>query len=239
MQINWLEYKHKPSGLTIKKTAFSKVNVFTSEDPEDSLLVLETIQSLRLFALGIDQGQFCDAICRSNFSAGHQEFLWFAKNTGNEGTLYTSEGQCKSIIPVVDEEELYDEASKMLMRRGFKEITVDGYDTHLPLINDEKSMLYLFKNHPVAQQVTKGFGHIYSYTLADDTCDAVLAEIETLPHGIVVLLYGEELTTALSLHSVVDKRPDIQFFATNCQAPVLTKVIKKGNMYSCKTISAE
>lgn len=228
MHINWLDYKNKKTGLTIKKITFQKVNLLTSEDPTASLALLDTLTQLRNFALGIDEGRFCDAITRINFQANHQEYLWFAKNTTSQGTIYNQGNLSHGTIVLVDEEELYDQDNTMLMRRGFQEVTLSGYPTQLPNINQEKSMLYLLNTTPVLEKVVKGFGHLYSYHPQDQEKLNTLELIKTHPHGAAVIIGGENLSEPWDITPLLQLRPDIQIFATNCIGAPTTSLTLKG-----------
>ena len=224
MRINWIELRNKKTGMTLKKVEFGLINCLESESPEAVQFIFEAILGASQFAQGETAHNFLDVICRINFNANHQEYLWYAKNTAGEN------GET-----IVDEEELYDADNQMLMQRSFKELSYEGYG-ELPFINLTKSMLHLFNTSEVPAQVSAALSHIVYYRPQTTETAAVLAEIAALAHGTVVLLDGQLLAEPLDLTAVTEARSDVQIIAVKCTADKVSnrQVTIKGKMIGCK-----
>lgn len=224
MQINWIELRNKKTGMTLKKTVFPKTACLSGDSTEAIAFIFAAIKGAASFAQGQTDDNFLNVICRINFSANHKEYLWYAKNTADDQNT-----------TIVDEEELYDQNNQMLMRRSFKEMTYEGY-SELPNINLEKSMLYLFNTNDIPAEVIAAFSHIYYYAPTTETTNALLSELEQLPHGMAVLIDGTALTTPLDLTAIAMARKDLQLITSNCHiehtAPLV--VTLKGKMIGCK-----
>ena len=224
MRINWLELRHKKTGMTLKKVQFNTVNCLSGESSEAISFIFDAILGTSQFAQGSTLPGFLDVICRINFNANHREYLWYAKNTAGE------QGET-----IVDEEELYDADNQMLLRRSFRELSYEGFG-ELPAINLEKSMLYLFNSSEIPALVTSAFSHVLYYRPEPGQAPALLDELKTLPHGMLVLLDGRALSHPLDISSLVTARDDLQIIAANCTAAdtVPLQVTLKGKMIGCK-----
>lgn len=222
MQINWIELRNKKSGVTLRKTTFNKVNCLNGDDAAIDF-IFNTITGAAQFAVGQSSADFLDVISRIDFTAAHNEYLWFAKNT--------SDANGKTIT---DEEELYDSNSNMLMRRGFGEMTIGDDETAIP-IDLTSSMLPLYKDTlPSLAAVTAAFSHINYFKATEETQETLVQIILDLPHGAVVLLDGRGLKQPFDLTLITAKRQDIQCLAANSTGGAILNVVQKGNMISCK-----
>ena len=224
MRINWLELRNKKTGMTLKKVQFNTVNCLSGESSEAISFIFDAVLGTSQFAQGKTLPGFLDVICRINFNANHREYLWYAKNSAGE------QGET-----IVDEEELYDSDNQMLLRRSFQELSFAGFG-ELPAINLEKSMLYLFNSSEIPALITSAFSHISYHYPQPEQASALLDELKTLPHGMLVLLDGRALSQPLDLSPLVTARNDLQIIAANCTAAdtVPLQVTLKGKMIGCK-----
>jgi hypothetical protein len=144
--------------------------------------------------------------------------MWFAKSTTEDGKL------------LVDEEELYDQGSNMLMRRAFGELTLgDAPNETIPVA---ESMLAQHPELDVLQKLQKAFGQVQYHHLTDNTQATMLQQIADAPHGTLFLLDGSQLSEPLDLSTVT--RTDVQILAAGCTGLPEMTISKKGKMISCQ-----
>lgn len=222
MQIDWIELRHKKSGLTLRKTVLDKVCSLSGEN--DALdFLFRGLLGASAFAAGHTEPYFLDVICRIGFHAAHHDYLWYAKNTADEHGA-----------TITDEEELYNSNNQMVMRRSFGELTIGDEETTQP-IDTAFSMLHFCRTSlPDATIVADSFRHIHYYQLKTDELSQRLSEILTLPHGFAVLLDGRLLQAPVDLTPLMTKRSDLQLIAVNAVGGKNLTIIKKGNMISYK-----
>lgn len=221
MFITQLEYREKPTATNWKRITFPKHVNLASEDAELPVRLLRIIAALPAFGRNEQQHGFADAISRMTFLAGHQQFMWFAKSTVQNGSL------------LVDEEELYDSGDVMLMRRAFGEMTVftsadSGENEAIPA---GETMLVQHPELEVLQKVQKGFSLVQFHQLTDDNAQTVLAQITDAPHGTLILLDGSRLSSPLDVSAA--KRNDLQIITTGCTGIPNMTITQKSKMISC------
>lgn len=222
MFITQLEYREKPTATGWRRMTFPQHGNLTSDDAALPVRLLNIIAALPAFGRNDAQHHFADAISRMTFKAAHQQFMWFAKSTMQDGAL------------LVDEEELYDSSDVMLMRRAFGEWTIgDEPNVNIPV---SESML---AQHPeqeavseVLRKVQHGFSRMQHHVLNDDNAESVLAQVIDAQHGTLFLLDGSQLSAPLDV-SAAAQRSDLQLITVNCTGIPNMTITQKGKMISC------
>lgn len=221
MFITQLEYREKPTATNWKRITFAKHVNLTSDDAALPVRLLHIIAALPAFGRNDAQHGFADAISRMTFQAAHQQFMWFAKSTTQDGAL------------LVDEEELYDSGDVMLMRRAFGEMTIfttpDTSDSEAIPVHE--SMLVQHPELDVLKKLQHGFALVQFHQLTDDTAQDILAQVSAAPHGTLILLDGSQLSAPLDVSAA--KRSDLQIIATGCTGLDTMTITRKGKMIAC------
>lgn len=221
MYLNWLEIRHKKSGITWKKSPFQKVNILTAEDPVLPSKLLDLIEQLQQFALNQTPRQFANVICRTAFQAAHAEYLWYLKTTENEKGFF------------IDEEELYEAKNIMIMRRGFAEMTVgDGPVQNISLT--ESMLLQCQAELSVLSPIHKAFTNIMRYEPTDASLSEHFHKILAAPHGQLILLDGSRLSEPVDIAAILNQRQDLQLFITHCANPATIQISMKGKNIICE-----
>lgn len=222
MFLKQLEYREKPTATGWRRITFPQQVNLVSEDTALPTRLLSIIAALPAFGRNDAKHRFADAISRMTFQAAHQQFMWFAKSTMQDGNL------------LIDEEELYDNGDVMLMRRAFGEMTLfassdEGTNEAIPV---NESMLVQHPELEVLQKLQAAFQRVQYHTLTDDTAQQSLAQLSQAQHGTLLLLDGSQLSTPLDV-SALAQRKDIQIIATGCSGIPEMTITKKGKMISC------
>ena len=219
MFITQLEYREKLTATNWKRITFPLRVNFVSEDCSLPVHLLQIIAALPNFGRNVQNHGFADAISRMTFRAAHNEFMWFAKSTTQDGKL------------LIDEEELYDQDSNMLMRRAFAELTIgDAPTEEMPIA---QSMLTQHAELEVLQKLQNAFQRVQFYKATAENKDTLLQQIITAQHGTLILLDGSQLDAPLNLSATAEHK-DIQLITTNCAGLLDMTITKKGNMISCQ-----
>ena len=224
MFIRQLEYREKPTATGWRRITFPQYVNLTSEDAALPVRLLHILRSLPAFGHNEADHGFADGISRMTFQAAHQQYMWFAKSTMQDGSL------------LVDEEELYDGGDVMLMRRAFGEMTIftsaeEGENSPIPV---NESMLAQHPELNVLQKLQNGFSLVQYHQLTDDNAQAVLAQIIEVQHGTLILLDGSALSSPLDV-SEAAKRSDLQLITIGCSGIPDMTITQKGKMISCVT----
>ena len=224
MFIRQLEYREKPTATGWRRITFPQYVNLTSEDAALPVRLMNIIRSLPAFGKNEAQHGFADGISRMTLQAAHQQFMWFAKSTMQDGRL------------LVDEEELYDGGDVMLMRRAFGEMTIftsaeEGENSAIP---EDESMLAQHPELDVLQKLQNGFNRMQYHKLTDDNAKDTLAQIIDAQHGTLLLLDGSGLSAPLDVTDVA-KRTDLQLITIGCTGIPDIIITQKGKMINCVT----
>lgn len=222
MFLTQLEYREKPTATNWKRICFPQKVTLVSEDTQLPVHLLHIIAALPAFGRNQAQHGFADAISRMTFQAAHSEYMWFAKSTTQDGAL------------LIDEEELYDQDSNMLMRRAFGKMTLfaslnDETNETIPV---NESMLAQHPELEVLQKLQQAFQRVTYHKLTDDTAQQILSQLPKVQHGTLILLDGSQLSAPLDV-SALAQRNDVQIIATGCSGLTEMTITKKGKMISC------
>ncbi len=218
MFIQQLEYREKLTATGWRRITFPQHVNLTSEDDALPLRLLQIIAALPAFGRNDAQHGFADAISRMTFKASHQQFMWFAKSTMQDGAL------------LVDEEELYNSGDVMLMRRAFGELTIgDNPNKAIPV---NESMLAQHSELDVLQKVQNGFERVQYHQPTDNNAQSILAQIINAQHGTLILLDGSQLSNPLDV-SAIAQRNDLQLITIGCTGIPNMTITQKGKMISC------
>ncbi len=218
MFITQLEYREKPTATGWRRINFPQHVNLTAEDAALPVRLLNIVAALPAFGRNDAQHNFADAISRMTFKAAHQQFMWFAKSTMQDGAL------------LVDEEELYDGGDVMLMRRAFGELTIGDNPNEAIAVN--QSMLAQHPELEVLRKVQHGFSRMQYHKLTDGNAEAILAQIIDAQHGTLILLDGSQLSQPLDV-SAAAQRSDLQLITVGCTGIQNMNITQKGKMISC------
>ncbi len=213
MFLTQLEYREKTTATNWRKIQFKKQMNLTSEDAALPAQLLQIIASLAAFGADKPNHQFTDGIARVTFKAVHKQFMWFCKSSLKEGSL------------LIDEEELYDDGDTLLMRRAFKEFTLD--DKEAGTIAVDQSMLAQHQELELLQKLQHGFSRVLYLQPTDDTIADASAQMTAVPHGTMILLDGSRLSQPFEVSSFA-QREDIQLLTANCTGIPTYELQRKG-----------
>lgn len=219
MFITQLEYREKSTATNWKRMQLPLRANFVSDDAELPARLLQIIAALPAFGANVQNHGFVNAISRIVLQAAHNEYMWFAKSTLQDGNL------------LIDEEELYDCSNIMLMRRAFGELTIG--DTPAEALPVAESMLAQHPELDVLQQLQQAFQRVQTYQLTEENKEQCLQQLLNAPHGTLLLVDGSHLIAPFDISAVVT-RNDIQVLTANCTGLPDMTITKKGKMISCQ-----